>query len=482
MFAIRVLLRTVRSQVDARTVGQGHLMPPIIAARGQMAVSLGFHIVWAALGVGLPMMMFIAEGLGLRRRDSTWYTLAKRWSKAFGIQYAIGAVSGTILSFELGLLWPRFMRFAGPIFGTAFFLQAIAFFIEAIFLGLHLYTWDKVSPLLHWLFSLPLIVGGIASSLFVVTTNAWMNTPAGFRMVNGQATDINPIQAMLSPSAPMEAFHMTLAALEATAFAIVSVYAFYYLRGKRDLYVRRGLTLGLILGTITAPLQIWVGDVTSKMVAQTQPAKLAALEGLFNTERYAPLTVYGWPDPFTGRIYFGFEISDLLSLLSWDDLSHPILGLNSFPGYLRPDPRILHPLYDTMVLFGFLLAFTVIGYWFLWWRRQSMPVNKWLLRGLVATGPFAFLAIEFGWAITELGRQPYIVYGYMTVDQGVQTAPGLDVSFPIFFILYILLGIATIVFMRRLAREKREDPIVVKRRQARVVAGDGHVEQVGGRA
>lgn len=454
-------------------------MPPIIAARGQMAVSLAFHIVWASLGVGLPLMMFIAEGLGLRQRDSTWYTLAKRWSKAFGIQYAIGAVSGTILSFELGLLWPRFMRFSGPIFGTPFFLEAIAFFIEAIFLGLYLYTWDKVSPMLHWLFTVPLIVGGTASSLFVVTTNAWMNTPTGFRIVHGKVTDIDPIQAMLSPSAPMEAFHMTVAAFEATAFAIVSVYAFYYLRGKRDLYVRRGLTLGLVLGTITAPLQIWVGDVTSKMVAQTQPAKLAAMEGLFQTTGYAPLTIYGWPDPTTGRVYFGFQINDLLSLLSYDSLSAPVKGLEAFPPALRPDTQIIHPIYDTMVLFGFILAFMVIGYWVLWWRTQRMPANKWLLRGLVASGPLAFLAIEFGWAVTELGRQPYIVYGYMLVQDGVQTAPGLDVSFPIFAILYVILGIATIVFMRMLAREQREAPVEVRTGKLRVAAEDGHVERMG---
>lgn len=457
-------------------------MPPLIAARGQMAVSLGFHIVWAALGVGLPIMMFIAEGLGIRNRDSIWYTLAKRWSKAFAIQYAIGAVSGTILSFELGLLWPRFMRFAGPIFGTPFFLEAIAFFVEAIFLGLYLYTWDKVSPVLHWLFSVPLMVGGTASSLFVVTANAWMNTPTGFSIVNGKVTNIDPIQAMLSPSAPMEAFHMTVAAFEATAFAIVSVYAYYYLRGKRDAYVRRGLTLGLVLGTLTAPLQIWVGDVTSKMVAQTQPAKLAAMEGLFQTTRNAPLTIYGWPDPSTGHVYFGFQISDLLSLLSWDDLSHAIRGLNTYPGYMRPDPRILHPVYDTMVLFGFILAFGVIAFWFQWWRKQSMPVNRWLLWGLIASGPMAFLAIEFGWATTELGRQPYIVYGYMLVSDGVQTAPGLDVSFPIFFILYIILGLVTIVFMRRLARERREVPVEVHVGKKRAVAEDGHVKAVGGRA
>ena len=238
--------------------------------------------------------------------------------------YAIGAVSGTILSFELGLLWPRFMRFAGPIFGLPFYLEATAFFIEAIFLGLYLYSWEKVSPVVHLLFSVPLIVGGLASSLFVVTANAWMNTPMGFRIINGKVTQIDPIQAMLSPSAPLEAFHMTLAAYEATAFAAVSVYAFAMLRGNRDEYVRNGMKLAMIIGTLSAPLQIWVGDVTAKMVAQTQPAKLAAMEGLFETTRYAPLTIYGWPDPTTGRVYFSIDVKDLLSLLAFDDMAHPV--------------------------------------------------------------------------------------------------------------------------------------------------------------
>lgn len=433
-------------------------MPPLIAARGQMAVSLAFHIVWASIGVGLPLMIFIAEYLGMRGHSATWYILAKRWAKAFGIMYAIGAVSGTILSFELGLLWPRFMRFAGPIFGLPFYLEATAFFIEAIFLGLYLYSWDKVSPVVHLLFSVPLIVGGLASSLFVVTANAWMNTPTGFRIVNGKVTSIDPIQAMLNPSAPLEAFHMTLAAYEATAFAAVSVYALAMLRGKRDDYVRNGLKLAMIIGTLTAPLQIWVGDVTAKMVAQTQPAKLAAMEGLFQTTRYAPLTIYGWPDPTTGRVYFSFDIKDLLSLLAFDNIAHPVQGLDAFPPQLRPDTQIIHPLFDTMVGIGFLLAGLVLYYWFRYWRRREMPTGKWLLRGLAASGPLAFAAIEFGWAVTELGRQPYIVYGYMLVKDGVTTAQGLDVSFPTFFILYLILGVASVVFLRRLAREPRGSP------------------------
>jgi cytochrome d ubiquinol oxidase subunit I len=202
-----------------------------------------------------------------------------------------------------------------------------------------------------------------------------------------------------------------------------------------------------------------VGDVTSKMVAQTQPAKLAAMEGLFQTTRYAPLTIFGWPDPTTGRVYFGLQINDLLSLLAYDNISHPVKGLNAFPVSLRPDTQIIHPLYDTMVAIGFAVAFLTFWFWFQYFRHhRTVPNGRWTLLGLVAAGPLAFMAIEFGWAVTELGRQPYIVYGYMLVKDGVQTAPGLDVSFPIFAILYVILGIASVVFLIRLAREKKDAP------------------------
>ena len=281
-------------------------------------------------------------------------------------------------------------------------------------------------------------------------------------MVNGHAVDINPIQAMLNPAAPMEAIHMTLAALETTAFATAAVYAFALLRKRRTEYARRGLVLCMAIATITAPLQIWVGDVTSKMVAQTQPAKLAAMEGLFKTTRYAPLTLFGWPDPATQRTYFGIQISDLLSVLAYYDMAHPVRGLSTFPSALQPDPRILHECYDSMAGIGFALVGLVVWFWFIYYRQWRNGTTgqwgKWLLRSVVASGPLTFAAIELGWAVTELGRQPYIVYGYMLVKDGVTTANGPTVIFPTFFILYIILAIATIVFLRRLGHDKREDP------------------------
>ncbi len=441
-------------------------MTPLTAARSQMAVSLAFHIIFAALGVGLPLLMFIAEGLGMRRRDTTWYSLAKRWSKAFGILYAIGAVSGTILSFELGLLWPRFMRFAGPVFGLAFYLEAVAFFIEGVFLGVYLYSWDKLSPFWHWLCCLPLVIGGIASSLFVTTANAWMNTPAGFNNDNGVPVNIHPVAALLNPSAPWEAIHMTVAALEATAFGVAGVYAFAMLRGRRGDYERKGMVLGMAVGSILAPIQIWVGDQTARMVAHTQPAKLAAMEGLFQTTRYAPLTLFGWPDPASRQTYFGIQIQDLLSFLSFEDTSAPVRGLDSFPPGSQPDARLLHIPYDTMAGIGFALTALMLWFWYVYFRRREVvrrnAWGKWLLRAVYLSGPASFLAIELGWMVTELGRQPYIIYNIMYVANGVTTARGLLVTFPTFVVLYMTLGIATTYFLLRLGREHKDKPIPIE--------------------
>ncbi len=434
-------------------------MPGLLAARGQMSVSLAFHIVFASLGVGLPMLMFVTEGIGLFRRDRTWYILARRWGKAFGILYAIGAVSGTILSFELGLLWPTFMHFSGSIIGLPFALEAFAFFLEAIFLGLYIYGWDRLSPVTHWLCSIPLWVAGMASSLFVVTANAWMNTPAGFQYVNGKVVGIDPIAAIMNPSTPAETLHMTIAAYEATGFGVAMVYALAMLRGRREAFIRRGLLVGIAMGSIAAPLQIWTGDLNAKVVAQTQPPKLAAMEGLFQTTQGAPLTIGGWPDPATGQTRFGLEIPHLLSWLAFGNINATVQGLNAFPRSLWPATRIIHPAFDIMVGIGFAAAALAIWFWFRYFRgRRTVPEDRWTLWGVVAAGPLTFLAIELGWTVTEMGRQPWVVYGYVLTRDAVTPAPGLAISFLVFSGIYVALGIATTVFLLRLRKEEPSAP------------------------
>src|SRR6201996_5364166 len=283
-------------------------MSHLIAGRAQMGTSLAFHLSFAVFGVGLPVMMLIAEGMHLRGGDPTWRALARRWSKAFAILFAVGAVSGTIISFELGLLWPGFSRIAGRIIGLPFSLEGFAFFLEAIFLGIYLYGWDRLSPRAHWLSGVPVAISGIASAFFIVTANAWMNVPRGFTLRHGRIVHIDPVAAMFNPAWPTETTHMILGALLATAFGVASVYAVGLLRGRRAAYHRRGLALGLTVAALLAPVQLGAGDLLGRTVAQNQPAKLAAFEGVSRTERGAGL-----------EIVPGVKLPHVLSIVAYDD-------------------------------------------------------------------------------------------------------------------------------------------------------------------
>src|SRR6267154_4536471 len=290
-------------------------MPDLLAARSQMAVSLAFHIVFAVIGIAMPLMMVLAERRWQRTGDHIYLDLAHRWAKGTAILFAVGAVSGTVLSFELGLLWPAFMEFAGPIIGMPFSLEGFAFFIEAIFLGLYLYGWERLSPRAHWLCSFPLWISGAASAWFIVSANSWMNTPTGFQYSHGQVTGINPLQAILNPSTPYETTHMLLAAYVATGFGVAAIYAIQILRGKREPYYRKGLMLAMALGSIAIPFQIFSGDLSARSLADLQPAKLAAMEGVFHTQKGAPIKVGGIVDVKTGQVLYALEIPDGLSIL-----------------------------------------------------------------------------------------------------------------------------------------------------------------------
>lgn len=431
-------------------------MPHLLAARAQMGISLAFHIVFAALGVGVPLLAFIAEGLGLRSADKTWYLLARRWGKAFGILYAIGAVSGTILSFELGLLWPTFMRFSGSVIGLPFALEAFAFFIEAIFLGIYVYGWDRLPPLWHWLSSIPLWVGGLLSSIFVVTANAWMNTPSGFHYVNGRVVGIDPIAAMLNPSSLAETLHMTFAAYAATGAATATIYALALLHGRQDAYHRRGMALGMALAAVASVLVGYFGDLNGQVVARYQPAKYAAMEALFQTTRGTAETILGWPDVTTAETYFAIKIEGLGAWLAFRDANATVRGLDAFPRDQWPAVVMVHLAFDVMVAIG-LLAFALgaVFWWLYWWwgrrgRRERLFAHRPLLLLIAISGPLSFLAIELGWMTTEMGRQPWIIYGYVRTKDAVTPAPGLTLSFLVFSGIYVALAVATTIFLLRL--------------------------------
>ena len=428
-------------------------MSDLLAARAQMGTSLAFHIIFSALGVGLPLLLCIAEGLALWRNDATWMMLARRWTRAAAILFAIGAVSGTILSFELGLLWPTYIKYAGAVVGLPFALEGFAFFIEAIFLGLYLYGWDRLSPRAHWLCSFPIWISGLASAWFVVSANSWMNTPAGFVFKNGKIIDINPIQAILNPSTPYETIHMILACYVATGFGVAAVYAVGLLRGRHDDYHRKGLLLAMAMGAIAIPLQIISGDANARALVTAQPPKLAAIEGVFKTEQGAPLMIGGLADPNTGRVYYALEIPHGLSFLATGDPNATIKGLDAYAPDDRPNPLPIHTSFDGMVGSGFFALFVALIFWFVYWRKKrTVPKNRVLLGAIVLAGPLSFLAIELGWMVTEFGRQPWVIYNFLRTKDAVTPAPGLNISFLVFSIIYILLSITLIGLLRVIAR------------------------------
>jgi cytochrome d ubiquinol oxidase subunit I len=427
-------------------------MSDLLAARAQMGTSLAFHIIFSALGVGLPLLLCIAEGLALKKKDATWMLLTRRWAKAAAILFAIGAVSGTILSFELGLLWPTYTKFAGAVVGLPFALEGFAFFLEATFLGLYLYGWDRLSARAHWLCSFPIWISGLASAWFIVSVNSWMNTPAGFVFQHGKVVNINPWQAMFNPSTPYETIHMMLSCYVATGFGVAAVYAFAIVRGKSTAYNWKALRLAMAMGAIAIPLQIISGDANARFLADAQPTKLAAMEALFQTTSGAPLQIGGLADTSTGKVYYAIEIPHGLSLLATGDPNATIKGLDTVPRNDWPIIEATHLSFDGMVGIGFFALLIALLFWFFAWRRRRWLENRWLLWGILLAGPLAFLAIELGWMLTEFGRQPWVIVGYLRTADAVTTAPGLNISFLLFSLIYLLLSFALIRLLLRLAR------------------------------
>ncbi len=435
------------------------LGPNILAARSQMALSLIFHIVFSVLGVGLPLLLCIAEGLALWRKDGDWLALSRQWTKVFAILFAIGAVSGSIVEFELTLLWPTWTRFAGGIIGLPFALEGFAFFMEGIFLGLYLYGANRLSLVIHWLISLPIVISGSFSAWFVTTANSWMNSPTGFQVVNGKVVNVDPFQAMLNPSTPFETTHMILACYVTAGFATASVYAVGWLRGRHDNYHLKGMLLGLAVGGVAIPLQIISGDFNARLLAVVQPPKYAAMEGIIHSGRGLPLFVGGIVDVPAGHVYGALLIPHGESLLANFDLNSYSRGLDSFPANFRPPAfqvAMVHLSFDAMVFSGFFMLLVAGLFWLLYfWRKGKTPTDRWLLWGVAIAGPLAFLAVEFGWIVTEEGRQPWIVYGFMrTIDAG-NPAPWMGVSFFVFTCVYIVLGLTLIIFLRLLARRPK---------------------------
>ena len=440
-------------------------MDDILAARSQMAMSLAFHIIFAAIGIAMPLLMVIAEWRYLRTKDDLYLTLAKRWAKGTAILFAVGAVSGTVLSFELGLLFPKFMAHAGAIIGMPFSLEGFAFFTEAIFLGIYLYGWERISPRMHLFAGAVVAASGAASAVFVVIANAWMNTPTGFRLEGGQMVDIDPVAAMMNPNAFAQVTHMILAAYAATGFTVAGIHAFMLRRDPQNRFHRIALAIALAVGGVTAVLQPLSGDILAKAVARNQPIKLAAMEGQFETQAGAGLRIGGIPDEERRETVYDIEIPYALSILAYGDPHATVKGLNDFPKEEHPPVAIVHFAFQIMVGCGMLMM--ALAAWALWrfWRNRKAEAgawtnSKWFLRAIIASAPLGFIAIETGWVVTEVGRQPWIIYGVMRTADAVTPMPGLVVPFITFTLLYIFLSIVTAwLLLRQVAASPKESQV-----------------------
>ncbi|MBZ0198967.1 MAG: cytochrome ubiquinol oxidase subunit I [Ignavibacteriaceae bacterium] len=424
-------------------------MDNLLAARFTMGLSLAFHIIFACIGMTMPFLMVVSHWMYLKRKDETYLRLTKTWSKGVAIFFAIGAVSGTALSFELGLLWPGFMKHAGAIIGMPFSWEGTAFFIEAICLGLFLYGWNKLNPYVHWAAGLMVGVSGVLSGVFVITANAWMNSPAGFDWVNGQAINIDPWKAMFNDAWISQSSHMIIGAFEATAFAVAGLHAILLLKRKNNLLHKRAMIIALAIGSVAAVLQPLSGDFSAKDVAKRQPIKLAAMEGQFETEKGAGLTIGGIPNEEKRITEYGIKIPKALSFLAYGNFEAEVKGLNDFPKEEWPPVATTHIAFQIMVASGTFLAAAGILFWILWLKKKEWLLHRKFLILAAVSAPLGFIALEAGWMVTEVGRQPWIIYKILTTAESVTPVPGQVFHLLIFIISYLILSFVAVWLMRR---------------------------------
>ncbi|MBO8155730.1 MAG: cytochrome ubiquinol oxidase subunit I [Bacillaceae bacterium] len=412
-------------------------------------LTLAFHIIFATIGVGVPLMIALAQWVGIKRNDNHYIMLARRWTRGFTITVAVGVVTGTAIGLQLSLLWPKFMEAAGQVIALPLFMETFAFFFEAIFLGIYIYTWNRFKkPIYHFLLLIPVAIGSSASAFFITTVNAFMNTPQGFEIVNGVITNINPIEAMFNPAVPTKVGHVLTSAYMTSAFVLASLAAFQMLKGKDHVYYKKALKITMIPAIVFSIATAVVGDFSGKFLADYQPEKLAAAEWHFETESHAPLILYGYLDE-NGEVKGALEIPYALSILAGNTPSTEVIGLNEFPEDERP-PLYVHYFFDLMVTLGILLTIVALLYAVLLKWKPHLAHKKWMLRAIVWSAPLSLLAIEIGWFFAEVGRQPWILRGYLKVSETATTSPHVDTLIIVFGLLYIVLTIGAGVVLRRM--------------------------------
>jgi cytochrome d ubiquinol oxidase subunit I len=429
----------------------------LLAARQMQALSFAVHIPLVCFGISFPVMVLFVEWLGLRTGDRLYLTLARRWTRVLVTLFAVGVITGTVLSFEMGLLWPNFTGTFGGVFGVGFAIEGFSFFMEAIFLGIYVYGWGRLSPRAHFLSGIPVVITGFLGSLMVIAVNAWMNHPGGFRLHGGRVVDVDPFKALFENTYLWhELIHMYIAGYIVSGFILAGVYAFGRLRGRWGRYELTALKIPLTIAAIAAPVQIAVGDWAARDVATTQPIKLAAIEGLYKTTRGAPEHVLGWYTDH--QVKYGIEIPHLLSVLAFHSWNAKVQGLATVPPDQRPPVNVVRVAFQTMVGIGTLLALLGLLYLAVWIRRKRLPESPWFYRALLLAGPLAVVALISGWVVTEVGRQPWVVYRVMPTGAAVTGAHGIPVGYGALAGSYVVVACGVVWVLRRLARAPLDLP------------------------
>src|SRR6478672_1548497 len=424
-------------------------------ARSQMAFTLGFHIILASLGVAFPALMLIANYRALRHDDADALLLARRWSQVVAVTFAVGAVTGTVLSFEFGLLWPEFTGRFGKVFGVLFAIEGICFFLEAIFVAIYIFGWKRLKPWTHFWAGVPIVITGLGGAFSVVSVNSWMNQPQGFSPTTGDVTAVQPLKVIFNPAVPYEVPHMVLAAYIVTGFLVASIYAVGMLRGRRDRIHRLGLLIPLTVACIATPIQFAVGDTAARAIAKDQPIKFAAMECVEQT--HSDVTEYIYGRCTSDGVKGGIGIPGFDSFLVGWSTSTVVTGLDTVPPDDRPPANtMLHWAFDTMV--GICSVLILLGLWLAWswWRKRDIPQTKWFLRAVAVSGVAAIVALECGWIVTEVGRQPWIVYNVMRTKDAVTDASGVSITLAAIVAIYIVLGAALIITLRAMSKRWRD--------------------------
>jgi cytochrome bd ubiquinol oxidase subunit I len=428
----------------------------VLLSRIQFAITTLFHILFPTLTIGLSVFLVIVELLWIRTKEELYYRMYRFWVKFFALNFSVGVVTGIVLEFEFGTNFSRFSQAASNLISPLMAFEVMtAFFLESGFLGIMLFGWNRVSRHMHFLATFLVAVGTILSSFWILAANSWMQTPAGYSLIDGKFMVTDFHAAIFNPSTVVRMLHMSTAALETSVFVVAGVSAYFLLKGSYGALFRRSLTIALIMAALFAPVQMIIGDLSGRMVFRHQPAKLAATEAHWETNRNggAPFVVVAFPDVKAEKNTFEISIPNGLSLLATHSLHGRVSGLNEFPRENRPNVPLLFLTFRIMVGIGTLLLLVMVWGSFLW-RKGRLFKHRLFLWTLLIIHPLGFIAVETGWITTEAGRQPWLVYGLMRTADGISPIPPGNViwSLSLFLIIFATIGFIYSYYVLKMIR------------------------------